>query len=193
MSQLTPTICFGPRFKIIVYAFLILPFLVTGCSGRSGFLSSEDLPASRGNKKALAIPLFSNTTSEPLLERELTRIFKETFYGLGWNVKNKPKDDGATLLVRITGFSQKPTVLTPTGGAREYQITINMAVRLLEGEEETFSRTVGGLAEYITRSDTKTDRISKDRAIREAGRKMAEKVSAFLQFPSDNPPQVATE
>ncbi len=146
-------------------------------------------------EKTIAIPLFSNTTFEPILEKELTRIFKETFYNHGWHVANKPLGNDLVLRANITSFSQIPTSLTPSGGAREYRVQIVAEFQLQQGarQEQRFSKVVTGVADYVTRSDVAQDRSSKNRAIREAGREMAEQVSALIQMPIPEHAQMKSE
>lgn len=180
----------SPRLRSILF-FLALLFIVTGCRLQTGkTIDSGVVP-----EKTIAIPLFSNITFEPILEKELTRIFKETFYNHGWQVENNPRVDDLVLSAKIISFSQFPTSLTPTGGARENRIQISVEIQVFQGEKQdpVFSKTVIGIADYISRPNVATARASKNRAIREAGRKMAEQVSAFIQMPLPEQAQVTIE
>ncbi|GEM_PF-6415782 len=146
--------------------------------------STDESARTDGPEKTIVIPLFHNATLEPLIEKELTRIFKETFYARGWHVENKHGHSQKKLSGQIAGFSVTPTALTRTGGAREYQIHIRMEIEVLQGSarEKIFETRVEGIADYIARSDSAASRAAKNRAIREAGREMAERVSVFLEM-----------
>ncbi|MFQ5950400.1 MAG: hypothetical protein ACE5J1_06925, partial [Nitrospiria bacterium] len=73
------------------------------------------------------------------------------------------------------------------GRVKEYRIKIGLQLRLHrskmgEGPDgrKTFVTATEGSAEYIARSDPDADRIAENRAIREAGRRMAEEAADFL-------------
>ncbi len=145
-------------------------------------------------EKIIAIPLFSNATFEPILEKELTRIFKSVFYQDGWEVKNHASGDDRTLSGKIIGFTQRPTALTSTGGARAYQIRIDMEVHLLQGLEQkkTFVKNISGISDYVAQPNATADRSAKDRAIREAGEAMAAQLSTLIRVPLQRQPTVTT-
>ncbi len=134
--------------------------------------------------KEIVIPLFHNATLEPILEKELTRIFKETFFSQGWQILNKNTGREKILTGKITAFSVTPTALSPRGGARAYQIKILMDV-LVQGEKEgvILKTKLEGISDYTARPNTAADRAAKNRAIREAAREMAERATAFLDLP----------
>lgn len=166
--------------KALSKPFLLLILLVLigfyGCVDR--FVIDQKRP-----NPILSIPLFNNTTFEPLLEKALTPIFKTSLYERGWGI-NADVDQTAKVLVgQIVGFGRKPISLDQVGGAKEYRINMILKLALLDskGGETGFSRTVEGVAEYIARSDSGDDRLAKDRAIREAGRDMAEQIANLLE------------
>ncbi|MEC4678549.1 MAG: LPS assembly lipoprotein LptE [Nitrospirota bacterium] len=134
--------------------------------------------------KNVVIPLFNNTTLEPLLEKELTRIFKETFFVQGWQIQNKHTGSEKILTGKITAFSVTPTALSLIGGARAYQIKILMDI-LLQGDKEgvILKTKLEGISDYTARPNAAADRAAKNRAIREAAREMAERTTAFLEMP----------
>lgn len=170
----------------------VLLFLLfsVGFLSACGFTTAhqENGASERKLAKPIAIPLFSNATLEPILEKEMTRIFKETFYTQGWHVTNRASGDEPLLSGRVTHFSVVATALTSTGGAREYQMRIGMEIHLLQGvgaeQKKVFTTTVEGISDYRAQPDSATDRAAKNRAIREAGQEMAEQVAAFLRLPA---------
>jgi len=166
-------------------ALWILLVLLSACIGPQNNLSDKVDAPKTDPTKIIVIPLFYNATLEPILEKELTRIFKETFFAQGWQVETKQTDDKKTLSGQITAFSVVPTALGLTGGAREYQVQIAMDIEVLQGNKENkvLKTNVEGIADYVVRPNSAADRAAKNRAIREAGREMAERVSAFLEMP----------
>ncbi len=161
-----------------LFPFFILSALIgfSGCAKRGAILTKAPSPR-------LVLPLFKNSTFEPLLEKTLTPIFKTSLYERGWNISENTDQIAKTLVGQITRFGRHPISLDQVGGAREYRINISLKIAVLEskGGEESFSKTVEGVAEYIARADSGDDRLAKDRAIREAGRDMAEQVADLLR------------
>jgi len=113
----------------------------------------------------------------------LTPIFKTSLYERGWNITENSDQIAKMLVGQITRFGRQPISLDPVGGAREYRINITLKIGLVESKtgKESFSHTVEGVAEYIARAGSGDDRLAKDRAIREAGRDMAEQVTHLLE------------
>lgn len=160
--------------------------LLTALIGFSA-CAHQPILAQQGHKPSLSIPLLKNTTFEPLLEKTLTSIFKTALYEQGWQINADDQSEGDSsnkvLEGKITGFSRHPISLNQLGSVIEYRINMTIKVVLLgsKNRAKRFSRTINGEAEYIARSDSGEDRIAKDRAIREAGRDMADQLLAFLQ------------
>jgi len=137
-------------------------------------------------RHTIAIPIFENATFEPILEKPISQIFKETFFSRGWDITGDPKRAAVILKGRINRYERFPISLNPQGQAKEYRIKIGLQLRLHPSEgagadgEKTFVVATEGSAEYIARSDPGADRIAENRAIREAGRRMAEEAADFL-------------
>ncbi len=143
-------------------------------------------------KKRIAVPLFTNATFEPVLEKELTRIFKSSFYQKGWTVEDHSAKNRLTLLGKIIAYTHRPTSLTPTGQARAYQIRIDVEIRLLQGSNQAEPRieTLSGISDYLAKTNPAAERAAKDRAIREAGEEMASRLAILIQplrHPSSEP------
>ncbi|MFQ5588667.1 MAG: LPS assembly lipoprotein LptE [Nitrospiria bacterium] len=179
------------RSRFLFFFTLFLCFVIMGCGVHR---NSETGPPHRSHTKKIVIPLFANATFEPNLEKELTRIFKTVFSRNGWDLENHAADDRLTLSGKIIGFSQRPTALTPTGGARAYQIKIDVEVRLKKPEEGTpFVKTISGRSDYIAQADAVAERAAKDRAIREAVEKIAQQVAALIQHSIQKQSQVTVK
>lgn len=169
-------------FCITTISVLFFLLVISGCTAlNKGRSFSEE--KSEGSLGVLIVPLFENETFEPILERPLTQIFKETLFEEGWVVVNPGKPGTQVLLGRIKSFGLRPISLNPVGAVREYRIDLGLSVEVLEsaGGQAALSMAIEGRADYVARPDPGSDRVAKDRAIREAGRGMAEKLAAALQ------------
>ncbi len=156
-------------------AILLLLVSLAGCGYHSGIRSEMASP-----DRTIAIPVFENATFEPLLENRVSEGFKETFLRQGWQVVAKPDQAPLTLSGRVIRFDRVPISLNRIGQAQEYRITIGLEYAFLSSKETPPSKQkdhAEASAEYIASSDPITDRVAEDRAIREAGRRLAERVA----------------
>jgi len=184
----------GFRFetRFIAAALLVLAVLsFSSCGVQTGLRSNSDAVSKASAGRVLILPLFENETFEPILERQLTQIFKETLFQQGWTVISRNQGHTKVLRGRITSFGLRPIALNPVGAAREYRIDIGLALVLLqeEGGAEDLKLRLQGMADFIARPDPGSDRVSKDRAIREAGRGMAEQLVVALEGVLDAKPK----
>jgi len=186
--------------RFYLFSVLIITMLLnlSGCStwkGADSKASTLESVAKGEADRAVIIPLFENATFEPILEKHLTQIFKETLYGHGWKVESHSATVTRVLIGQIIHFGRSPIALNAVGAARAYRVYIGLNVQLLkeEGGEVLFSMTLEGSADYIARPNAGRDRISKDRAIREAGRGMAEKLAASLQVVTSGQNQASSK
>ncbi|HLG21199.1 MAG TPA: LptE family protein [Candidatus Manganitrophaceae bacterium] len=155
--------------------FFLLLFLLAGCGYHRG-IRADALP-----HRPIAIPVFENGTFEPLVEKRVHEIFKETFMTRGWNVVAEDGQAPLVLSGKINRFDRTPVSLNLSGQAQEYRLKIGLAFSLREkGGNPAAESTAEGSAEYIARSDAGEDRAAQDRAIREAGRRLAEQVADLL-------------
>ncbi|MFQ5597301.1 MAG: LPS assembly lipoprotein LptE [Nitrospiria bacterium] len=181
----------GARSPLVICLAVFTIWAFVGCGARSGLDPEHSTPALTGGKAAgrrLAVPLFTNATFEPILDKQLTQVFKKTLYSRGWEILKDSESSEWTLLGRVTQFGRSPLSLDPVGAAKEYRVQIHVTLRLLRrnGGAALFSQTVEGSADYIARPDALGDRIAKDRAIREAARNMAEEAALLLQLALDS-------
>jgi outer membrane lipopolysaccharide assembly protein LptE/RlpB len=189
MKTLTTPSAGSRLHALFTPALLLLFFSVTACgyqtgSGAAHFNDVDSATAGR----SIAIPLFENATFEPILEKRVTETFKETFYSRGWKVISDQNLASFVLTGRINRFERIPVSLNRDGQAQEFRVKIGMELRLLDsengqkrsGKTDLLKRESEGVADYIARVDVAEDRVAEDRAIREAGRKMAEQVTDLL-------------
>jgi len=173
-----------PNAPFIYVTLFLLLALLSGCGYREGRghdvrdLNRSRIPGSP--RQTIAMPLFENATFEPLLEMRMSQIFKETFISRGWKVSSNPGGADLVLKGRISRYSRTPVSLNLLGQAREYRIQIGLGFHLRQAGGGGFDTRDEESAEYIARSDTKASRSAENRAIREAGRKMAERLADLL-------------
>ncbi len=172
------------RHRLSSLLLSLLIFSLSACLGPQKNTENQTSATEYHITKNVVIPLFHNATLEPILEKELTRIFKETFFTQGWQIQNKHTGTEKILTGKITAFSVTPTALSLTGGARAYQIKILMDI-LIQGDKEgvILKTKLEGISDYTARPNAAADRTAKNRAIREAAREMAERTTAFLEMP----------
>lgn len=164
--------------------FLFLIVAACGYQAGGGGARFNDVDSAAAGR-TIAIPLFENTTFEPILEKRVTETFKETFYSRGWKVVSDQSSASFVLTGTINRFERIPVSLNQEGLAEEFRVKIGMELRLLDsesgqkrnGKPDLLKRVSEGVADYIARADVAADRVAEDRAIREAGRKMAEQIT----------------
>lgn len=172
-------------------ALLLLLLSLAGCGYHSGIRSDATSP-----DQTIAIPVFENATFEPLLEKRVSESFKETFLKQGWQVVGHLNHAPLTLSGRVTRFDRTPISLNRIGQAQEYRITIGLEYTLLpnEGGRSKQKDHAEASAEYIANPDPISDRAAQDRAIREAGQHLAERVADLISIaPLSTSPPTAGE
>ena len=170
-------------------AILLLVLSLAGCGYQSGIRSEIT-----SSDQTIAIPIFENATFEPLLERQVAESFKETFLRQGWRVVAHSDQAPLTLSGRVIRFDRVPISLNLIGQALEYRITIGLEYTFLPktGDPPKQKDHAEASAEYIANPDPLADRAAEDRAIREAGLRLAERVVDLKKSaPPSTPPPTA--
>lgn len=164
-----------PGSRRLLECFLFIFLVISACGYRRGVHPESPL-----FDRPIAVPIFKNDTFEPILERRLTEIFKETFFARGWKVAGAGEPAPFVLSGRVNLFERTPITLGLQGEAREFRLKIGVEYALLQNGERMVVRQVEGVAEYAALPDPIADRTAQDRAIREAARRMAEEVADLL-------------
>ena len=157
-----------PKCLIGNPAFLLSLFLI-GCGG---------IPSSK-SANTVAIVVFENATEEPLLERQVFATFKELFIRRGFLVVSDSRKADVMLSGKISKFDQVFLSLNSDGQASESRVAIGIEYRV-SGKglaEQLATRNVTASADYFNSADPSQDTTAKDRAIREASFRLAEKVA----------------
>jgi len=153
---------------------LLLLLSLTGCGYHNEIRSEVPLSG-----QTIAIPIFENGTFEPFLEKRITESFKETFLRQGWRVVSHPDQAPLLLSGRMIRFDRIPISLDRNSQAQEYRIIVGLeyTFRPKGGEPPKQKDRVEASAEYLANPDPLADRAAEDRAIREAGQRLAERVA----------------
>ena len=151
---------------------LLLSLFLIGCSG---------LPISK-SENTIAIVVFENATEEPLLELQIASTFKEVFIRGGILVLSTSREADFILSGKVNTFEQTFLSLNSDGQASESRVTIGLEYTV-SGKglvSPPLKSNINTSADYFNNADPTQDRIAKDRAIREASLRLAEKVANDL-------------
>jgi len=153
-------------------AYFLLFFFLIGCGGIHAFHTNPP-----SNKMAIAV--FENATEEPILGLQVASAFKELFIRRGVLVVSDSRKADMTLSGKINQFEQVFLSLNSDGQASESRVAIGIEYRV-SGKglaEQLATRNVTASADYFNSADPSQDTTAKDRAIREASFRLAEKVA----------------
>jgi hypothetical protein len=134
----------------------------------------------------LAIPVFENGTSEPILGGQVTAVFKETFARRRFKMVRHEKEAAYILVGTITQFDKTPKSLHRDGKVMEYRLTIGVTYLLSRrignpaSEEMPLKWTDVMYADWVVRSDLSQDRSAQDRAIREIAKNLSYRAATTL-------------
>ncbi len=131
----------------------------------------------------LAIPVFENRTSEPILGRQVTAAFKETFTRRRFKVVRHEKEAAYILVGTITQFDKTPKSLHRDGKVMEYRLTIGVTYILSPRTGNTVSEEMPLKwndivhTDWVVRPDLFQDRSAQDRAIREIAQNLSQRAT----------------
>lgn len=168
-------------------AFLLAATFVNGCGYRlAGTSASSDVDG-----KAMAVPIFANTTHRPNLETVVTAALREEIAGHGGKTATENAD--LTLHGTITDYSALAVSYTAEDRIREYRATLTVAVTVRERDGAVLWKGVETatqdypVVEFPLNNPAVAERVepqnrtalqqnSEDAAIRELARKIARHV-----------------
>ena len=103
-----------------------LALLVVGLAG-CGYSFRGNLP---DHIKTVAVPVFTNKTSEPAVENFLTSAVVEAFASNGRLRVVKPEDADAILDGEVVGYSVQSIAFDNQANVRQYRLMVTMNLRL---------------------------------------------------------------
>lgn len=154
----------------VILALLLITFscsLVSCGYSMSGTGTLAD--GASGGYRSIAIPMFSNDTYEPLIEREVTAALKES---VAYDGRLRLVDlDDADLVVegRIARFELQPLTFDSSERIQEYRLKIVSVVKVIEssGEKVIWKDTrMESFADYRVTQDITKSKINKQEAIK---------------------------
>jgi outer membrane lipopolysaccharide assembly protein LptE/RlpB len=103
-----------------------LALLVVGLAG-CGYSFRGNLP---DHIKTVAVPVFTNKTSEPAVENFLTSAVVEAYASNGRLRVVKPEDADAILDGEVVGYSVQSIAFDNQANVRQYRLVVTMNIRL---------------------------------------------------------------
>jgi outer membrane lipopolysaccharide assembly protein LptE/RlpB len=103
-----------------------LALLVVGLAG-CGYSFRGNLP---DHIKTVAVPVFTNKTSEPAVENFLTSAVVEAYASNGRLRVVKPEDADAILDGEVVGYSVVSIAFDNQANVRQYRLSVTMNIRL---------------------------------------------------------------
>jgi outer membrane lipopolysaccharide assembly protein LptE/RlpB len=87
--------------------------------------------------KTVAVPIFTNRTTEPAVEGLLTRAIVEAFSTNGRLRVVKPEDADAILEGEVTGYSLDSIAFDPRANVRQYRLTVTLNLKFRDVKRNT--------------------------------------------------------
>lgn len=109
---------------------LAIPFAAQSCG--YALVGKTRNPAIPENIRTIAIPIFSNKTAEPEIERELTRAVRKEFITDGRFELAGEKSADAILSVEIVTYLLEPLAFDARDNVIQYRVRFVTEVRLIE-------------------------------------------------------------
>ncbi len=162
----------------------LVVFFLCACAPRAPLSH----PSSSSLQQPIAIVTFENATSEPIIERQVTALLKETFTRRGLNIVS-PQEGAFLLTGTISQLERTPRSLGPEGEARQYRMTLGIEYFLYTSGKEKllFSWKETADADWEADNDFTRERSAYDRAIREISRDLAQRALDRLIAYLNNP------
>jgi len=120
-----------------------LALLVVGLAG-CGYSFRGNLP---DHIKTVAVPVFTNKTSEPAVENFLTSAVVEAFASNGRLRVVKPEDADAILDGEVVGYSLVSIAFDNQANVRQYRLMVTMNLRLRDVRRSSILFEQEGLRE----------------------------------------------
>ena len=121
-------------------SLVLLAVALAGC----GYSFRGNLP---DHIKTVAVPVFTNQTSEPAVERLLTSAVVQAFASNGRLRVVKPEDADAILDGEVVGYSVQSIAFDNQANVRQYRLQVTMNLKLRDVRRNTVLFDQQGLRE----------------------------------------------
>jgi len=141
----------------------LLAVLVTAALSGCGYSLRGTLP---GHLRTIAVPTFTNRTSEPGVENFLTRAVVEAFSTNGRLRVVSPEAADSILDGEVTGYELQSVAFDPSANVRQYRLLVTMNLRYRDVRDEKLLFERKG---YQERADFRVAGAVSDTIAREQG------------------------
>jgi len=131
------------------------------------------------------MPLFDNSTGEPLLGEIVSERMKAQLLAAGpWRVVGPGQAPELTLIGHVTRLKITPVAFDSDSRATEYQMEVHVNIILTNNSDSatvwSAPDLIGAADYYVDQNNVAASREEKERAFQDAGQRLAEQVSQQL-------------
>jgi hypothetical protein len=153
-------------------------FLLYGC----GYSAGRKSPAFRPGVASVAIPIFENTSSEPLIETALTEAIREKFINDGRLRVVPEKEADLVLRGTIKGYGIRTLAFDASDRATESRVIVDVGVDVIDrrGGRKTVSFDLQARSEFTVSEVLSQMEKAKEAAEMRAFRELADRLTELL-------------
>ncbi len=142
---------------------LAVAAVLVALAGGCGYSLHGNLP---GRVRTVAVPVFTNRTSEPAIESLLTQAVVEAFATNGRLRVVKPEEADAILEGEVVGYEIQALAFDPRASIRQYRLVVTMNLRFRDVkrnellfeqprfQEKADFRVIGAVSQTISREES---------------------------------------
>jgi outer membrane lipopolysaccharide assembly protein LptE/RlpB len=188
----------GPRTLILLVLFLTLSgcgYTIGSTGGSIGGTSSPHAEAGRLSR-TIAVPIFDNTTSDPLLGEIVTERVKAQLLATGsWQMANTDQRPELLLNGHVSTLKLTPVAFDANSLATEYRLELHVEVTLTRAADSSTIWSAPDLVSladyYVDQNNLAASNESMNRAVRDAGQRLAENIVEQLALLSNTSPEAS--
>jgi len=158
---------------------LLMATLVSACGYQVTGLKSTHLPE---HIRSLAIPVFENTSTEPVLQRSLTEALRRAFIHDGRLQLAGEKRADLVMKGTLTRYSIRAVAFNANDIATEYWVYLNVTVKVTERVAGTvhLDQKLRTRWDYRASSSVISSEASRQEALSQAYRDLSERLVSLL-------------
>lgn len=158
---------------------LLMAALVSACGYQVTGLKSTHLPE---HIRSLAIPVFENTSTEPVLQRSLTEALRRAFIHDGRLQLAGEKRADLVMKGTLTRYSIRAVAFNANDIATEYWVYLNVTVKVTERVAGTvhLDQKLRTRWDYRASSSVISSEASRQEALSQAYRDLSERLVSLL-------------
>jgi len=158
---------------------LLMATLVSACGYQVTGLKSTHLPE---HIRSLAIPVFENTSTEPVLQRSLTEALRRAFIHDGRLQLAGEKRADLVMKGTLTRYSIRAVAFNANDIATEYWVYLNVTVKVTERVAGTvhLDQKLRTRWDYRASSSVTSSEVSRQEALSQAYRDLSERLVSLL-------------